>query len=70
MNHSPLSTQALRLNLSAHSMAYLQIRSMLCRLIMNFEMELCEDSLNWKDQKARLLWDMPPLNAKLTHRKT
>jgi len=51
-------------------MAYLQIRSMLCRLIMNFEMELCEDSLNWKDQKARLLWDMPPLNAKLTHRKT
>ena len=49
-------------------MAYLQIQQMLCRLIINFDMALCDNSLNWKDQKARLLWDMPPLNVQLRYR--
>ena len=50
------------------SMGLLQIRQMLCKLVLNFEMELSEDCINWNDQKARLLWDMPPLWARLKHR--
>lgn len=49
-------------------MGLLQIRQILCKLILHFEMELLEECTEWSNQKARLLWEMPPLMIRLKHR--
>ncbi|MCJ1326612.1 hypothetical protein MMC10_003277 [Thelotrema lepadinum] len=49
-------------------MGLLQIRQMLCKLLINFDMQLEPECVDWNNQKARLLWDMPPLWVKLRHR--
>ena len=51
-----------------YRMAYMQIRHILCRLVMNFNMELMPESTNWPDMKAHLVWHMHALNVKLSHR--
>ena len=45
------------------------MRSILTRVIWNFDMELKEDSANWDQQKNYILWLKPPLNIKLSARK-
>ena len=57
-----------RLTLYIYRMGLLQIRQMLCKLLINFDMQLEPECVDWNNQKARLLWDMPPLWVKLRHR--
>ncbi|KAK0110139.1 hypothetical protein ONS95_002792 [Cadophora gregata] len=51
------------------NLAFAEMRSIMCRLIWNFDMELQPDSLEWDRQKVYVLWSKPPLNVKLTARK-
>lgn len=38
----------------------------IARLVLNFDMELMEDSQDWNKQKVFLLYEKRPLNVKLT----
>lgn len=50
------------------SLAYVEMRIILARMIFNFDMELAEPEKDWLDQDAFVLWDKPALNVKLTPR--
>lgn len=52
------------------SLAYFEIRSILARVLWNFDMELEEDSQGWTEQKEYTLWDKPPLWVRLKHKGT
>jgi hypothetical protein len=41
----------------------------MARMIWHFDMELCGESENWTDQDIYFMWEKPPLNVKLSHRK-
>ncbi|KAL9035067.1 MAG: hypothetical protein Q9214_006759 [Letrouitia sp. 1 TL-2023] len=56
-------------NCLGRNLAYFEIRSILARMIWSFDMELCQESRNWAQQKAYLLWDKPSLWVKLRDRK-
>ena len=49
-------------------MAYSEMRSILARMLWHFEMELCDESLGWIDQKVHVLWQKPELKVKLSKR--
>ena len=49
-------------------MAYSEMRSILARMLWHFEMELCDESRNWIDQKVHILWQKPVLKVKLSRR--
>lgn len=50
-----------------HSLAYAEMRTILARVIYNFDMKLAEDSQDWMEkQKIFLLWEKGPLNVYLT----
>lgn len=38
----------------------------IARLVLNFDMELMEESKDWNKQKVYLLYEKRPLNVKLT----
>ena len=53
------------------------MRLIVCTLLWNFDLELCEESKSWSGfevgdgvQKAYGLWDKPDLMVRLTERKT
>lgn len=46
-----------------------QMRSLLARLVWEFDIELCDESRDWLPQKVFLLWDKPDLMVKLSVRK-
>lgn len=48
------------------SLAYMETKVCIARLILNFDMELMEDSKDWNRQKVFLLYEKRPLNVKLT----
>lgn len=50
------------------SLAYAEIRTILCKLLFNFDIELLQKSEDWIDQKVYFLWDKPPLMVSLTER--
>jgi cytochrome P450 len=52
------------------SLAYAELRCIAARLLLEFDMELCPDSLSWKKQKSWTLWEKTALNVKLTPRST
>lgn len=52
--------------MSSFSLAYVEMRVILARMIFNFDMELAEPEKDWLDQDAFFLWDKPALNVKLT----
>ena len=54
---------------SKQIIAYAEIRSIIVRILWNFDMELCEESNNWIDQKVFILWDKSPLYIKLLPKK-
>ncbi|KAK7409281.1 hypothetical protein QQX98_008521 [Neonectria punicea] len=58
-------------NCIGKNLAYVEMRSILARVIWNFDMHLSEESKNWADD-ARLysLWDKPPMFVYLTPRET
>lgn len=50
------------------SLAYFEMRLILCKLLFNFDIALSPESINWPDQKVYFLWEKPPLMVKLTDR--
>ncbi|KAL5356419.1 cytochrome P450 [Aspergillus floccosus] len=54
-------------NCIGRNLAYAEMRLILARVLWNFDLELCEESLSWKYQKSYVLWDKPALmcNIKL-----
>lgn len=48
------------------SLAYMETKVCIARLVLNFDMELMEDSQDWNKQKVFLLYEKRPLNVKLT----
>lgn len=53
-------------NCIGKSLAWLESRIVLARLLWNFDLELEAESRDWVDQKIYLVWSKPPLMAKLT----
>ncbi|KAH7411026.1 cytochrome P450 monooxygenase-like protein [Cadophora sp. MPI-SDFR-AT-0126] len=50
------------------NLAYAEIRSIVTRVLWNFDISLCAESEGWLDQKMWLLWDKKPLMVKLKDR--
>ncbi|KAI3399766.1 hypothetical protein diail_5562 [Diaporthe ilicicola] len=48
------------------SLANMETRVCIARLVLGFDMELMEDSQDWNKQKVYLLYEKRPLNVKLT----
>ena len=52
------------------NLAWAELRIILCRLVWEFEFELCAGQEKWMDdQKAYILWDKPGLWVNLKERK-
>lgn len=41
------------------------MRLLLATIILHFDVELCDESQNWRAQKTYTLWEKPPLWCKL-----
>lgn len=50
------------------SLAYAEIRLVLCKLLFQFNIKLCAESQNWADQEVYFVWDKPDLMVKLEER--
>ncbi|KAJ5919048.1 hypothetical protein N7466_009991 [Penicillium verhagenii] len=55
-------------NCIGRNLAYVEMRMILARMIINFDMELAEPHLDWMDQKTYNLWEKPPLMLNLIPR--
>ena len=55
-------------NLARLSLAYFEMRSILARMLWNFDMQIDQASQGWIEQKEYSLWDKPPLWVKLKHK--
>ncbi|KAJ4423379.1 hypothetical protein N0V82_001982 [Gnomoniopsis sp. IMI 355080] len=53
-------------NCVGKNLANAEMRTIMARLVWNFDMELVDPEDNWMDQKAFFLWIKPPLNVNLT----
>lgn len=51
---------------SLYSLAYAEMRTILARLLFNFDLELAEPEQDWMNQKVFFLWTKPALNVYLT----
>ncbi|KAH7303423.1 cytochrome P450 [Stachybotrys elegans] len=47
-------------------MAMHEMQLLVASVLLKFNMELCEDSLQWDDQRAFVLWEKKPLMCRLT----
>jgi len=56
-------------NCIGKNLAWAELRSILGKLLWNFDIEVCEESRNWVNQKTFILWEKPPLYVQLTSRK-
>lgn len=43
------------------SMAWHEMRLLLAKVLYNLDLELCDESRDWIDQKVYLLWQKKPL---------
>lgn len=50
------------------SLAYVEMKLILARVVWNFDMELDATSKDWANQKMFILWDKPALMVRLTPR--
>lgn len=48
------------------SLAYAEMRTILARLLFNFDIELVDPEIDWFNQKVFFLWTKLPLNVYLT----
>lgn len=55
-------------NCIGKNLAYAEMRVILARVLWNFDLQLCEESLDWKDQETYALWNKRPLMCKLVRR--
>lgn len=53
-------------NCIGRSLAYAEVKTMLARLMLAFDMELMPESLDWNKQRSYLLWEKRPLYVKLS----
>lgn len=51
-----------------NSLAYAEIRLILCKLLFHFDVALCPESARWADQEVYFLWDKPALMVQLSER--
>lgn len=51
------------------NLAWHEMRLILASTLLRFDLELCEESRGWIDQKIFLLWDKPELFCILTSAK-
>ena len=66
----PSCTRTLRLFiLTASSLAYNEMRSVLARVLWHFDLKLEAESQRWTEQKVFFFWEKPPLYVKMTARK-
>lgn len=47
------------------SLAYVEMRLILARMLWNFDLELMPNSGRWNEQKILSFWDKGPLDVKL-----
>lgn len=55
-------------NCIGRNLAYAEMRTIMARLVFNFDLTLAPESKNWLDQKIYNLWQKPPLMVHLTPR--
>ena len=55
--------------LRQHSMAYVEMRMIMVKMLWNFDYELYDENDNWLDQKVYLVWKKEPLMVQLKPRK-
>jgi cytochrome P450 len=55
-------------NCIGQSLAWAEIRSILARLVWNFEIVMLDEGLDWEGQKVFILWQKPGLVVKLKAR--
>ncbi|PLB50796.1 cytochrome P450 [Aspergillus steynii IBT 23096] len=48
-------------NCIGKNLAYNEMRLILARILWNFDLELCQESWRWNEQKSYALWDKPAL---------
>ncbi|KAG8162699.1 hypothetical protein KVR01_007177 [Diaporthe batatas] len=48
------------------NLAYAEMRTILARLLFNFDMELADPEVDWLDQRVYFLWTKQALNVRLT----
>lgn len=46
-------------------LAWHEMRLLLATTILHFDIELCEESEEWADQKVYILWEKKPLMCRL-----
>lgn len=51
-----------------NSLALSEASLVLGKLLWNFDLQLSQDSSNWDNQRAYLIWDKDPLMVKLVRR--
>lgn len=47
------------------NLAYAEMRLILAHLVYHFDIRLCDEGLDWLDQKNYILWDKPALEVYL-----
>ncbi|RAK95680.1 cytochrome P450 [Aspergillus ibericus CBS 121593] len=55
-------------NCIGRNLAYAEMRVILARVLWNFDLERCEESRDWYNQKSYSLWEKPPLMCTLKAR--
>jgi cytochrome P450 len=55
-------------NCIGRNLAYNEMRLILARVLWNFDLELCDESREWYQQKTYILWEKPPLMCRLKQR--
>ena len=55
-------------NCIGRNLAFAEMRLILARVLWNFDLELCEESADWAEQKSSTLWEKPALMCKLRTR--
>lgn len=57
-------------NCIGQNLAWAEIRTILAKMVWNFEIEMMDESRDWEKQKVFILWSKPSLMVKLKVRKT
>ncbi|KAG9511998.1 benzoate 4-monooxygenase cytochrome P450, partial [Aureobasidium melanogenum] len=55
-------------NCLGKNLAYSEMRTIMSKLLWNFDLELCTESSSWMKQKVFFMWDKPKLMVKLKPR--
>ncbi|PLN79965.1 cytochrome P450 monooxygenase [Aspergillus taichungensis] len=55
-------------NCIGRNLAYMEMRLAMALMLWHFDMELCEESKDWSNQKVYLLWQKPALMVKMSPR--